>query len=72
MQGGELIPLESGQFVRLRMTRSNPIPLGIPFDQEWGNETIQADALLSNDGLARNPAGLLTHKRGTYEQERYL
>jgi len=53
MQGGELIPLESGQFVRVRMTRSNPIPLGIPFDQECGNETIRADALLSNDGLAR-------------------
>src|SRR5262249_14384017 len=28
MQGGELIPLESGQIVRVRMPRSNLIPLG--------------------------------------------
>jgi hypothetical protein len=53
MQGGELIPLESGQIVRVRMPRSNLIPLGIPFNQERVNETIKADVLLSNDGLAR-------------------
>lgn len=53
MQGGELIPLESGRIVRVRMPRSNLIPLGIPFNQERANETIKADVLLSNDGLAR-------------------
>lgn len=53
MQGGELIPLEGGQIVRVRMPRSNLIPLGIPFDQERASETIKADVLLSNDGLAR-------------------
>jgi hypothetical protein len=53
MQGGELIPLESGRIVRVRMPRSNLIPLGIPFNQERANETINADVLLSNDGLAR-------------------
>jgi hypothetical protein len=53
MQGGELIPLESGRIVRVRMPRSNLIPLGIPFNQERVNETIKADVLLSNDGLAR-------------------
>jgi hypothetical protein len=53
MQGGELIPLESGQIVRVRMPRSNLIPLGIPFNQERASETIEADVLLSNDGLAR-------------------
>jgi hypothetical protein len=53
MQGGDLIPLESGRIVRVKMPRSNLIPLGIPFNQERANETIKADVLLSNDGLAR-------------------
>ena len=53
LHGGELIPLESGQIVRVRMPRSNLIPLGIPFNQERTSETIRADVLVSNDGLAR-------------------
>jgi len=53
IQGADLIPLESGRIVRVRMARSNLIPLGIPFNQERANETIKADVLLSNDGLAR-------------------
>jgi hypothetical protein len=53
MQGGDLIPLEGGRIVRVRMPRSNLIPFGIPFNQERANETIKADVLLSNDGLAR-------------------
>jgi hypothetical protein len=53
MQGDEMIPLESGQIVRVRMPRSNLIQLGIPFNQERASETIEADVLVSNDGLAR-------------------
>jgi hypothetical protein len=53
LQGSELIPLEGGQLVRVRMPRSNLIPLGIHFNQERADETIQADVLVSNDGLAR-------------------
>jgi hypothetical protein len=53
MQGDDLIPLEGGQIIRVRMPRSNLIPLGIPFNQERASETIKADVLLSNDGLAR-------------------
>jgi hypothetical protein len=53
MQGDELIPLEGGQLVRVRMPRSNLISLGIPFNQERASETIKADVLVSNDGLAR-------------------
>lgn len=53
IQGSELIPLEGGQIVRVRMPRANLIPLGIQFNQERANEIIQADVLLSNDGLAR-------------------
>jgi hypothetical protein len=53
IHGSELIPLESGQIIRVRMPRSNLIPLGIPYSQERADETIQADVLVSNDGLAR-------------------
>jgi hypothetical protein len=53
MQGDDLIPLEGGQLVRVKMPRSNLIPLGIPFNQERASETIKADVLVSNDGLAR-------------------
>ena len=53
IQGSELIPLEGGQIVRVRMPRSNLIPLGINFNHEHADETIQADVLVSNDGLAR-------------------
>ncbi|MBO0862879.1 MAG: hypothetical protein J2P21_31155 [Chloracidobacterium sp.] len=51
--GGELIPLDSGQIVRVRMPRSSLISVGIPFNQERVNETIKADVLLSDDGRAR-------------------
>jgi hypothetical protein len=53
MQGGELIPLESAQIVRVRMPRASLIPLGIPVNQARADETIQADVLVSNEGLAR-------------------
>jgi len=53
MQGDDLIPLEGGQLVRVKMPRSNLISLGIPFNQERASETIKADVLVSNDGLAR-------------------
>jgi len=52
-QASELIPLEGGQILRVRMPRSNLIPLGIPINQERVDETVQADVLVSNDGLAR-------------------
>ena len=53
MQGNEVIPLESAQIVRVRMPRSNLISLGIPVNQDRVDEPIQADVLVSNDGLAR-------------------
>lgn len=53
IQGSELIPLEGGQIVRVRMPRANLIPLGIHFNQERADEIIQADVLVSHDGLAR-------------------
>jgi hypothetical protein len=53
LQGSELIPLEGGQIVRVKMARSSLIPLGIPLNHERASETIQADVLVSHDGLAR-------------------
>jgi len=53
VHGSELIPLEGGQILRVRMPRANLIPLGIQFNQERADETVQADVLVSNDGLAR-------------------
>jgi hypothetical protein len=53
IQGSEWIPLEGAQIVRVRMPRSNLIPLGININQERAGEAIQADVLVSNDGLAR-------------------
>jgi hypothetical protein len=53
MRGGELIPLEGGQIVRVQLPRSNLIPLGLPVNQERAAETVKADVLVSHDGLAR-------------------
>lgn len=52
-QASELIPLEGGQILRVRMPRTNLAPLGIPFNQDRADETVMADVLVSNDGLAR-------------------
>lgn len=52
-RGGELIPLEGGQILRVQMPRSNLIPWGIPVNQERATETVKADVLVSHDGLAR-------------------
>jgi hypothetical protein len=46
-------PLESGQLVRVQLPRSALAPLGLPLNAERGNEPVQADVLLGNDGLAR-------------------
>jgi hypothetical protein len=46
-------PLESGQLVRVQLPRAALAPLGLPLNAERGNEPVQADVLLGNDGLAR-------------------
>lgn len=52
-QTSELIPLEGGQILRVKVPRTNLVPLGIPVNQERVDETVLADVLVSNDGLAR-------------------
>src|SRR5262245_24135448 len=49
----EMAPLESGQVVRVEMTVSTLISLGLPIRTENINRPLQADLLLGQDGLAR-------------------
>ncbi|HZS46579.1 MAG TPA: hypothetical protein VFC63_16000 [Blastocatellia bacterium] len=50
---GNLAPLESGQIVRVEVMRSTLIAIGFPMDAERANESIKADLLLGQDGVAR-------------------
>ncbi|HEX8459024.1 MAG TPA: hypothetical protein VF656_17155 [Pyrinomonadaceae bacterium] len=49
----EAQPLESGQVVRVKLPRAALASLGLPLNAERSNETVKADVLLGNDGLAR-------------------
>ncbi len=49
----EMAPLESGQVVRVEVTVSTLISLGLPITTENINRPLQADLLLGQDGLAR-------------------
>jgi hypothetical protein len=46
-------PLTSGQLVRVELPRSAVASLGLPLDPARVGETIKADVLLGEDGLAR-------------------
>jgi len=46
-------PLEGGQLVRVQLPRSALASLGLPLNIERENESVKADVLLGNDGLAR-------------------
>lgn len=46
-------PLEGGQLVRVQLPRSALASLGLPLNVERENESVRADVLLGNDGLAR-------------------
>ncbi len=46
-------PIERGQIVRIRLPSSALATLGLPVNEEHSNETILADVLLGEDGLAR-------------------
>lgn len=49
----ELVPLESGQIVRVEVPLSALVALGMPVTVESINQSVQADLLLGQDGLAR-------------------
>jgi len=46
-------PLEGGQLVRVQLPRAALASLGLPLNVERENESVKADVLLGNDGLAR-------------------
>ena len=50
---GELAPLESGQVVRVEVPAATLIRYGVSLTAEAMNQTVQADLLLGQDGLAR-------------------
>ena len=51
--GDNLIPLEGGQVVRIRLPRSALTSFGLPVNEERAGEHIKADVLLGQDGVAR-------------------
>jgi hypothetical protein len=52
-QGDGWTPLEGGRLVRVRLPRSAMGAFGFPVDEERAPERVQADVMLSNDGLLR-------------------
>lgn len=51
--GTEVPPVENGQVIRVQMPRSALASFGLPFDLERANESVKADVLVGDDGLAR-------------------
>jgi len=48
-----LPPLDSAVIVRVQLPISSLVAMGVPVDEDRANESIQADLLLGQDGLAR-------------------
>jgi hypothetical protein len=46
-------PLDNGQVIRVQMPRAALASFGLPFNLERANESVKADVLLGEDGLAR-------------------
>lgn len=46
-------PLDGGRLVRVKLPRSALGVFGLPVDEERGPERVQADVMLSNDGILR-------------------
>lgn len=53
VEEGTAIPLESGRIVRVELPASTFIPFGLPLTAEAMTQSVQADLLLGQDGLAR-------------------
>ncbi len=72
VEAGELAPLESGRIVRVEVPVSTLIAWGLPITAESVNQSVQADLLLGQDGLARairfSPEGLTSPQAQTKTQ----
>jgi hypothetical protein len=53
MQGDGWTPLDGGRVVRVQLPRSALLVFGLPMNEERALEQVQADVMLSNDGLLR-------------------
>ncbi len=53
MSTDDLLQLNSGQLVRVKMPRSALLSFGLPVNMERASEPITADLLIGQDGLAR-------------------
>src|SRR5206468_4097419 len=52
-QGDGWTPLDGGRLVRVGLPRTALRAFGLPMDEERASEQVQADVMLSNDGLLR-------------------
>jgi len=52
-QGDGWTPLDGGRVVRVKLPRSALLVFGLPMNEERALEQVQADVMLSNDGLLR-------------------
>jgi hypothetical protein len=52
-EADEFVSLESGQLVRVELSVSSLVKLGIPVKSDKGNQSVQADLLIGQDGIAR-------------------
>ena len=72
VEAGELAPLESGRVVRVEVPVSTLIAWGLPIAAESVSQSVQADLLLGQDGLARAirflPEGLTSPQSQTKTQ----
>lgn len=63
------LPMESGQLMRVRLPRAALVWAGLPVDGERLGESIQADVVFGEDGIARairfvnHPAGKTIQRR---------
>lgn len=51
--GSDLAPMESGEVIRVQMSRASLIALGLPVTVERADEVVKADLLIGEDGQAR-------------------
>jgi hypothetical protein len=53
LEGDDLDSLESGQIVRVELSGAALLAVGLPFDAARAGESVKADLVVGDDGLAR-------------------
>jgi hypothetical protein len=52
-QAADFMPLESGQIVKVEMPRAALLAIGLPVNAQRAGESIKAELLVGQDGIAR-------------------